>query len=259
MQSVLLHLLYFLILLSHIAKVLAIRRCHSDRDKDHRPRENCTAAAFSDVEPGFQLTTEVLLFPNNLFSILSWSSFQDFAEIYEIDLTNNMIPHVPPSAAPVLPSLRVLRLGSNRLTSLPDVSFSACPGLTELYLDNNAIDSLSDHTFSGLSQLKILDLSSNRIGVLPLCMLHPLPAIETLYLENNKITVLPDDWFIKKEEVPYLYLSANPWACSCSLSYLHRFLNKYDYNIYVRDGPIIESNGESVGRSSAWWEEDQME
>lgn len=65
------------------------------------------------------------------------------------------VPEVTSSVSPILPSLSVLRLGSNSLTSLSDGSFSACPGLTELYLDNNAIDSLSDRTFSGLSKLEV--------------------------------------------------------------------------------------------------------
>ena len=57
---------------------------------------------------------------------------------------------------------------------------------------------------------------------------------------------MPDNWFSQKEEVPYLYLSANPWACSCSLGYLRRYLDEYELNVYVRDGPIIKSDGESV-------------
>ncbi|GLD71243.1 platelet glycoprotein Ib alpha chain [Lates japonicus] len=240
-----LFVLLLLFLLSH-AMVTAVPGCLSDRDKDHRPRKNCTAAGFSTVPEGIEPSTKVLLFPRNLFSSLSWHSFLIFTEIYEIDFTGNKVPEVPPSATPILPTLSVLRLGSNHLTSLSDGSFSACPALIELYLEKNSIDSLSDHTFSGLSKLEILDLSSNRIKVLPKLMLHPLPAIETLYLEDNKINVMPDDWFSKKKEVPYLYLSANPWACSCSLGYLRRYLDDYEFNIYVRDGPLIKSDGESV-------------
>ncbi|XP_029381913.1 platelet glycoprotein Ib alpha chain-like [Echeneis naucrates] len=238
--------LLLLFFLSHVAMVTAVAGCHSDRDKDHRPRENCTAAGLSDVPTGFEPTTKVLLFPRNQFSGLSWSSFQYFPQIYEIDLTANKVPEVAPSSGPVLPSLRVLRLGSNLLTALPDGSFSACPGLTELYLEKNNMERLSDATFSGLSKLEILDLSSNRIRVLPAQMLHPLPAIETIYLEINKIKVMPDDWFSMKEEVPYLYLSANPWFCSCSLGYLRRYLDDYELNVYVRDGPLIRVDGESV-------------
>uniref|UniRef100_A0A3B5A970 LRRCT domain-containing protein n=1 Tax=Stegastes partitus TaxID=144197 RepID=A0A3B5A970_9TELE len=235
-----------LILVSHVAMVAAVAGCHSDRDKDHRPRKNCTATGFSDVPAGLEPTTKVLLFPNNLFSSLSWASFQVFTEIHEIDLTGNKVPAVTPSAAAVLPSLSVLRLGSNQLKSLPAGCFSACPALTELYLENNAISSLSDGTFSGLSKLEILDLTSNHIQVLPALMLHPLPAIETIYLESNKIRVMPDDWFSKKEEVPYLFLSANPWACSCSLGYLRRYLEDYELNVYVRDGPIVSIDVDSV-------------
>lgn len=120
------------------------------------------------------------------------------------------LPQVPPSAPPVLPTLRVLHLGSNLISALPDGCFSACPALTELYLDNNTIRSLSDHTFSGLSSLEvgllatkhlgpqrssligsphfqILDLSSNHIQLLPELLLHPLSSIETLYLEGNQV------------------------------------------------------------------------
>ncbi|XP_022616607.1 leucine-rich repeat neuronal protein 2-like isoform X2 [Seriola dumerili] len=179
--------LLLLFLLPHVATVTAVAGCLSGRDKDHRPKENCTAAGFSDIPAGLEPTTKVLLFPRNLFSSLSWSSYQSYTEIYEIDLTGNKVPVVTPSTGPILPTLSVLRLGSNLLTSLSDASFSACPALTELYLESNNIRSLSDHTFSGLSKLEILDLSSNHIKVLPQLMLHPLPAIETLYLEINKV------------------------------------------------------------------------
>uniref|UniRef100_A0A3P8TTW0 LRRCT domain-containing protein n=1 Tax=Amphiprion percula TaxID=161767 RepID=A0A3P8TTW0_AMPPE len=234
------------LLVSHVAMVAAVAGCHDDRDKDHRPRKNCTAAGFSNVPAGLEPTTQVLLFPNNLFSSLSWSSFQVFSEIHEIDLTANKVPDVTPSVAPILPSLSVLRLGSNQLTSLPADSFSACPALTELYLENNVINSLSDGSFNGLSRLKTLDLTSNHIKVLPDLMLRPLAAIDIIYLESNKISVMPDDWFSKKEEVNYLFLSANPWACSCPLRYLHGYLKTYDYNVYVRDGPTYIPDETSV-------------
>lgn len=61
-----------------------------------------------------------------------------------------------------------------------------------------------------------------------------------------QISVMPDEWFSRKEEVPYLYLSANPWACTCSLGYLRRYLDDYELNVYVRDGPEIKSDAESV-------------
>ncbi|XP_015224535.1 PREDICTED: platelet glycoprotein Ib alpha chain-like [Cyprinodon variegatus] len=236
---------FLLFLLLHGA-MGSVPGCHSDRDKDHRPRENCTGAGFSHIPAGLEYTTQVLLFPHNLFSSLSWTSFQIFTELYEIDLTANKVPEVTPSSGPILRDLSVLRLGSNRLTFLSDGSFTACPSLTELYLENNSIASLTDQTFSGLSKLEILDLTGNQISRLPDLMLHPLPAIETLYLEQNKIKVMSDNWFSPREDVPYLYLSENPWVCSCSLGYLRRYLDDYELNFYVRDGPIIKVDPESL-------------
>ncbi|MEQ2248943.1 hypothetical protein ILYODFUR_024341, partial [Ilyodon furcidens] len=238
--------LFLLFLLIREAVASSVPGCRGDRDKDHRSRENCTGAGFTDIPAGLEHKTQVLLFPYNLFSTLSWTSFQIFTEIYEIDLTANKVPEVSPGSGPILPGLSVLRLGSNRLTFLHDGSFTACPALIELYLENNSITSLTDQTFSGLSKLEILDLTSNHISILPGLMLHPLPAIETLYLETNQIKVMPDGWFSQKEEVPYLYLSENPWACSCSLGYLRRYLDDYEANVYVRDGPIIRSDVDSV-------------
>ncbi|XP_032439433.1 platelet glycoprotein Ib alpha chain [Xiphophorus hellerii] len=238
--------LLLLFLPLHGAMAASVPGCHGDRDKDHRPRENCSHAGFSHIPAGLDQQTQVLLFPSNLFSSLSWSSFQVFPGLYELDLTANQVPAVAPSSAPVLAGLAVLRLGSNRLTFLPDGAFAACPALTELYLQNNSLASLTDRSFSGLSVLEILDLTANRISILPALMLHPLTAIETLYLENNQIQVMPDGWFSQKEDVPYLYLSLNPWACSCSLGYLRRYLDDFELNIYVRDGAEIRNGVDSV-------------
>ena len=70
------------------------------------------------------------------------------------------------------------------------------------------------------------------------------------FLFSFQIRVLPDDWFSQKEEVPYLYLSENPWACSCSLGYLRRYLDDYELNVYVRDGRIVKGDVESVVRNT---------
>lgn len=54
------HLLLLLILLSCVSMGVAVAGCRSDRDKDHRPRENCTAAGFSDIPVGLEPTTMVM-------------------------------------------------------------------------------------------------------------------------------------------------------------------------------------------------------
>ncbi|XP_053716435.1 platelet glycoprotein Ib alpha chain [Synchiropus splendidus] len=231
------------ILLALLSSAAGVEGCHSDRDNDHRPRVNCSSAGFSDVPDGLEPTTQVLLFPRNLFSSLSWSSFQTFSELYEIDLTGNKIPSVP--AGERLPNLSVLRLGWNRLRSLGDDSFAASPSLTQLELNNNGIRALSDATFSGLGKLEVLDLSHNEIGTLPPALLHPLTALETLYLEYNKIRTMPNGWFDKKPYILYLFLSENPWHCVCPLKYFSIYLFDNE-NVYVRHGATHKPDTDSV-------------
>ncbi|XP_052314915.1 leucine-rich repeat and immunoglobulin-like domain-containing nogo receptor-interacting protein 3 [Oncorhynchus keta] len=148
--------LVFLLLflpLSHHSN--AMTGCHSDRDKDHRPRVNCTATNLSDVPASIDTTTKVLIFTQNQFSSLTWSSYSHFPELYEIDLSHNAVPEVPLSPGPILPTLGVLRLVGNRIRTLPPHSFRATPGLLELYLDQNILETLDDLSFSGLRLLQV--------------------------------------------------------------------------------------------------------
>lgn len=63
--------------------------------------------------------------------------------------------------------------------------------------------------------------------------------------------MVPDGWFSQKEEVPYLFLSANPWACSCALLYLHGYLDEYGYNVYTRRGRTITNDPDSLVSKAA--------
>lgn len=46
--------------------------------------------------------------------------------------------------------------------------------------------------------------------------------------------------------MPYLFLSANPWACSCALGYLHRYLDQFEFNVYTRSGVTYTNDPDSV-------------
>lgn len=54
--------LFIFIIFSHVIMVMARIGCHSDRDKDHRLRENCTEAAFTDIPAGLPSSTQVKYF-----------------------------------------------------------------------------------------------------------------------------------------------------------------------------------------------------
>lgn len=51
--------LFVVVLLWHVGVVTGLAGCHGDRDKDDRPRQNCTAAGFREVPRGLETSTKV--------------------------------------------------------------------------------------------------------------------------------------------------------------------------------------------------------
>ncbi len=142
-------------------------------------------------------------------------------------------------SGPVLRNLSVLRLSGNRLTGLGGLAFRCAPSLMEIYLDRNQIRSLHDGTFSELPFLEIINLSQNKLPALPPRLLERVSSsgLKTFDLENNSVSLMPDHFFSSKPELPYVYLTHNPWLCSCTVGYLHSFLNDQEHNVYMHDGP----------------------
>ena len=88
-----------------------------------------------------------------------------------------------------LRALRMLDLGHNALTSLPDV-IGDLPALTDfLYVHDNRLRALPA-TFARLSRLRYLNASENELTELPACVAGMLSLVE-LRLSANDLTELP--------------------------------------------------------------------
>ncbi|KPP57986.1 platelet glycoprotein Ib alpha chain-like [Scleropages formosus] len=222
--------------------------CVRDKNHDNRPRVSCTSMGLSNVPSAIELTTQVLNFTDNQFISLLWTSFKDFSELYELDLSLNQVSTLEQSSEFLLPKLKILQLSSNQLEVLQPNAFAAAAGLMEIHLQANKLHTLNAATFSGLTQLEILVLSQNYIQALPpqLLSLIPSTALKTFDVEDNHLTVLPNQFFDSKPGIPYVYLSKNRWHCSCKVSYLSAWLNSEVENVYIREGPNIVNDPESV-------------
>ncbi|XP_073678692.1 uncharacterized protein gp1ba [Garra rufa] len=212
--------------------------CQSDRNQDHRPRVSCVSQGLTAVPDAIDTSTQVLVLTANQFTSLSWSMYSGFTELHELDLSHNHISTLEPPG-PVLEKLSVLRLSGNRLTGLGGMVFRGAPNLMEIYLDSNQIRSLHDSTFSELPRLEIINLSQNKLPALPLRLLERVSSsgLKTFNLENNSVSLMPDGFFSSKPDLPYVYLSHNPWLCSCTIGYLHSYLNDQEHNVYIHNGP----------------------
>ncbi|MBP9841233.1 MAG: leucine-rich repeat domain-containing protein [Simkaniaceae bacterium] len=101
-------------------------------------------------------------------------------------LMNLGLSSIPPELEYYFPSLKILHLGGNNLTLVPD--FSNFPNLEELDLAKNRFTAVPN--FSNLPKLRRLHLSCNRLTTVPNFSL--LSCLDTLNLNYNRLTEAPD-------------------------------------------------------------------
>ncbi|XP_036404316.1 platelet glycoprotein Ib alpha chain [Megalops cyprinoides] len=237
-----------LLLLSDFC-LLMTYSCHSDKDKDHRPRVNCTNMGLNNVPPETDTSTEVLVLTDNQFLSLSWRSYQSFTKLHELDLSRNQVSSLERLPDQVLPSLRVLHLSDNRIQEVPESAFTAASNLMEIYLSRNQLHTVREGSFRGLDSLELVDLSQNHIRVLPHSMssLMTTTVLKKFDVEDNRLRIMPDQFFSNFPEIPYVFLSKNPWICSCKVGYLSSWLEDQVSNVYMHTGPkSIINDPESI-------------
>ncbi|GAA6096564.1 platelet glycoprotein Ib alpha chain isoform X1 [Tachysurus ichikawai] len=241
-------LLFLFLLMSQHSMVTTTSGCHSDLDKDHRPRVSCVSQGLTAVPDGIDPETQVLVLSQNVFVSLSWAAYTNFTRLHELDLSQNLISTIDQSG-PVLKNLQVLRLSNNMLTSLGRATFNSTPSLMEVYLDGNTISSIDNATFSDLPVLELINLSHNKLHILPTHLLEHISSstLKNINLEENYIQQIPDNFFASKTEIPYVFLSNNSWVCTCQVGYLKQFLWNEGENIYIHTGlSSVKNDPESV-------------
>lgn len=184
----------------------------------------------------------------------------------DLDLSHNLIQHLPRGWLTPLYRLHTLRLGHNNLSVLGQGVFANASGLRLLDLSSNALWRLGYHDLDGLGALETLYLFNNSLAHLHEHAFHSLGVLSHLYLGCNKLrnfsfhhlhglgithlrildlssnhlehlpvsdlAVLPA--FVKNG----LYLHSNPLSCDCHLYHLlqrwrHRGLSAV--NSFVHD------------------------
>ena len=101
-----------------------------------------------------------------------------------LDLSGNRLSAWPGGALEMLPNLRSLRLGGNRIGSLPE-SLGGQSLLADLRLPDNGLSELPPGALRGLSGLRRLDLSGNALEELPAGMFEGLAALREVRLQDN--------------------------------------------------------------------------
>ncbi len=131
------------------------------------------------------------------------------SKITSIDLSGQGIKSFNVGDFSGLSALKLLKLGDNQLTGIPEGLFDDLPALQYLYLNKNGLTELHGDLFKGLSRLEILYLYDNSLAALPPDLFEDLTSLKQLNLTDNNLETLPDDVFNPLVKLEILRLGWN--------------------------------------------------
>lgn len=148
-----------------------------------------------------------------------------------LNLTRNKLQDIvslgfSDSAESCTPSLEVLDLSNNDLTTIHDRALTNLRSLTVLKLQENAINAVGDHALAGLTALHSLNVSSNRLVALPPELFSKTRELRELILSNNSLAVLAPGLLDNLDELQILDLSGNELT--------NRWVNRDTFSRLVR-------------------------
>ncbi|KAM3621120.1 uncharacterized protein V6R79_006241 [Siganus canaliculatus] len=171
------------------------------------PTVDCNDLLLTTLPLPIPPNTHTLRLQSNLLSELDPAVLHGLPNLTDLDLSQNRFSHVRtiPHSSP-LPSLLSLHMEENRLSRLPDASFSSLPSLQELFLSHNNLHSIAPGAFAGLDSLLRLHINNNKLASIDPRWFRALPRLEVLMLGGNPVETLPEKGFLALKSLRSLVL-----------------------------------------------------
>ncbi|XP_061843862.2 leucine-rich repeat LGI family member 2-like [Nerophis lumbriciformis] len=122
------------------------------------------------------------------------------SDVTSLSIVNGSMADIPEGMFSLMPSLQLLLLNANSLTTIKDNAFHGLPHLEYLFIEGNKIESVAKNAFRGLRDVTHLSLA------------------------NNNIRFLPRDLFLDLNSLLELDLRGNLFQCSCENKWLMTWL-----------------------------------
>ncbi|XP_034471380.1 leucine-rich repeat LGI family member 2a [Hippoglossus hippoglossus] len=131
---------------------------------------------------------------------------------------SSYVPRISPN------EINSLSIVNGTFSEVKEAMFAHMPSLQLLLLNSNSLTTIRDDAFSGLSHLEYLFIESNKIETASKYAFRGLRDLTHLSLSNNKINSLPRDIFIDLESLIELDLRGNAFECDCRAKWLMTWL-----------------------------------
>lgn len=131
------------------------------------------------------------------------------ANIYEVTLSNSIIPRLSNSICSVFPAVETLNAEAVGIEYIMDDAFHGCTELKRINLMRNKIKSFNSPTFQKNVKLTALYLETNRIKKLKYGSFKNLENLEFLMLGNNNLTEFAPELLNDSPKLTSIYLYTN--------------------------------------------------
>uniref|UniRef100_H3DC19 Leucine rich repeats and transmembrane domains 1 n=1 Tax=Tetraodon nigroviridis TaxID=99883 RepID=H3DC19_TETNG len=166
----------------------------------------------------------------------------------ELHLQDNRIRGLGSMAFREIPIVRVLDLSNNSITSISPTALLGLRNLQRLSLAYNNLKELDKRLFGPIRTLSHLELSHNSLWGLSGAMGDNLRNLSHLGLAYNRITRLDRSLLEALGRLDSLTLRGNPWRCDCQLIGLKLWLETYLFKGGVVDEVICSHPEEMKDR-----------
>uniref|UniRef100_A0A6G1SI29 Slit 3 protein n=1 Tax=Aceria tosichella TaxID=561515 RepID=A0A6G1SI29_9ACAR len=148
----------------------------------------------SVIESKFSHSIQLFDVSHNQLSTLSKDLFCPLSnEVRQLNISHNLLDNfdclglISQDGQLCLKELRVLDMSYNLIKHLPATGVATLQNLEVLNLSHNLIESLDELSLSSLSKLIRLDLSFNRLQQLPMRVFHKSSSMQVLMLQSNQL------------------------------------------------------------------------